>query len=44
MPFDINFLIEKFIESWKPEKIFLVDSEIWPNLIIKAHERESLLD
>ena len=39
MPFDINFLIEKFIESWKPEKIFLVDSEIWPNLIIKAHEK-----
>ena len=22
----------------KPEKIFLVDSEIWPNLILKAGE------
>ena len=23
---------------WKPDKIFLVDSEIWPNLILKAKE------
>tara|TARA_B100001057_G_C22828740_1_gene942487 strand:+ start:645 stop:1928 length:1284 start_codon:yes stop_codon:yes gene_type:complete len=35
-PFDIPFLIDKFINLWKPDKIFLVDSEIWPNLIFKA--------
>ena len=28
--------MEKFIYLWKPDKIFLVDSEIWPNLILKA--------
>ena len=32
-PLDVNFLIEKFLSSWKPDRIFLVDSEIWPNLI-----------
>ena len=35
-PFDVNFLIDKFISSWKPDKIFLVDSEIWPNLIFNS--------
>ena len=23
---------------WKPKKIFLVDSEIWPNLILSSKE------
>ena len=30
------FLIDKFLLLWKPKKIFLVDSEIWPNLIFKS--------
>ena len=33
-PFDVHFLIKKFILKWKPEKLFLVDSEIWPNLLL----------
>ena len=33
-PLDVTFLIKKFIKLWKPSKIFLVDSEIWPNLIL----------
>ncbi len=32
-PYDVNFLIKKFILKWRPEKLFLVDSEIWPNLL-----------
>ena len=36
LPFDVDFLIDNFIRSWKPDKIFLVDSEIWPNLIFKS--------
>ena len=28
--------MEKFLFLWKPDNIFLVDSEIWPNLILKA--------
>ena len=36
IPFDVEFLIDKFLFLWKPNIIFLVDSEIWPNLILKA--------
>ena len=32
----MDFLIYKFLYLWKPDKIFLVDSEIWPNLIFKT--------
>ena len=35
-PVDSDFLIKKFISSWRPDKIFLVDSEIWPNLILAS--------
>ena len=37
-PFDVNFIIKKFLYLWKPDKIFLVDSEIWPNLILAAKD------
>ena len=40
MPFDVPFLIDKFLNLWKPDKIFLVDSEIWPNLILKAKKNK----
>ena len=26
----------QFLSLWKPDNIFLVDSEIWPNLILNA--------
>ena len=32
-PIDSNFIMKKFIKYWKPNKVFLIDSEIWPNLI-----------
>tara|TARA_B100002051_G_scaffold274909_1_gene317227 strand:- start:954 stop:2234 length:1281 start_codon:yes stop_codon:yes gene_type:complete len=35
-PFDVPFLMNKFIRFWNPDRIFLVDSEIWPNLILTA--------
>ena len=35
-PLDVEFLIEKFLRLWKPDLIFLVDSEIWPNLVLNA--------
>ena len=35
-PLDIPFLIDRFLLLWKPDKIFLVDSEIWPNLILSS--------
>ena len=40
-PIDSEFLIKKFLKLWKPSAIFLVDSEIWPNLIIKAKKNKT---
>ena len=28
--------MERFLTQWRPNFIFLVDSEIWPNLILKS--------
>ena len=39
-PLDVSYLIKKFILLWKPDKIFLVDSEIWPNLILFSKKYE----
>ena len=40
LPVDVNFLIKKFLQLWKPDAIFLVDSEIWPNLILSAKDNK----
>ena len=32
-PIDCDFISKKFIDYWKPSKVFLIDSEIWPNTI-----------
>ena len=39
-PLDVNFLVSEFLKLWKPNAIFLVDSEIWPNLILNAKKKE----
>lgn len=33
LPLDINFFIKKFLKYWKPKKVILIESEIWPNVI-----------
>ena len=32
-PIDCNSISKKFINYWKPSKVFFIDSEIWPNTI-----------
>ena len=39
-PVDVDFVIKKFLDFWKPDAIFLVDSEIWPNLIIRSKQKK----
>ena len=39
-PFDIDFLMKQFISLWKPDAVFLVDSEIWPNLIFNVKKNK----
>ena len=39
-PLDVDFLVKKFLSSWKPNIIFLVNSEIWPNLIFNIKKKK----
>jgi len=38
-PLDANFLVEKFLNNWKPKAVFFIDSEIWPNMILRIKEK-----
>ena len=38
-PIDSNFLINKFLNFWKPHTVFFIESEIWPNTIINIKKR-----
>jgi len=38
-PLDTEFLVEKFLNHWKPKAVFFIESEIWPNMILKIRER-----
>ncbi len=38
-PLDTEFLVEKFLNHWKPKVVFFIESEIWPNMIIKIKEK-----
>jgi 3-deoxy-D-manno-octulosonic-acid transferase len=37
LPLDINILVKKFLDHWKPNLSIFIDSEIWPNLIFGTH-------
>ena len=37
---DIIPLVKKFLEHWKPNLAIFIDSEIWPNLILKISENK----
>ncbi len=39
-PVDVEFIVKIFLKNWKPNFIFLVDSEIWPNLILNAKKNK----
>ena len=38
-PIDTNYISQKFINYWKPSKVFFIDSEIWPNMIFNLKKR-----
>jgi len=40
LPFDITLFINKFLNHWKPNLSIFIDSEIWPNLILKISKRK----
>ncbi len=39
-PIDTNFISKKFINYWKPSKVFFIDSEIWPNTILNLKQKK----
>ena len=43
LPLDIPFLVDKFLNNWKPSSVLFIDSEIWPNFIFKLKERSIFL-
>jgi len=40
MPYDFSFLIENFFKNWRPDIASFVDSEIWPNFILKINKEK----
>ena len=40
LPLDVPFLIKTFLNRWMPAAVFLVDSEIWPNLILEIKKNK----
>ncbi|MFL2896860.1 MAG: 3-deoxy-D-manno-octulosonic acid transferase [Candidatus Pelagibacter sp.] len=39
-PIDCNLISQKFLNYWKPFKVFFIDSEIWPNTINNLSEQK----
>ena len=39
-PIDCNFISKKFINHWKPSKVFFIDSEIWPNTVNNLYNKK----
>ena len=39
-PLDVQFLVKKFINHWKPELVIFVDSEVWPNYLLEISKRK----
>ena len=37
-PIDINFVIQKFLDHWRPQQTIFMESEIWPNVINEIKE------
>jgi len=39
-PLDVQFLVNKFLNHWKPELVIFIDSEIWPNFLMEISKKK----
>ncbi len=39
LPFDINWVIRKYLETVRPSILVIVETEIWPNLVLEAKKK-----
>jgi len=44
IPFDATKWANKFLDHWQPKAIFFIESEIWPNILLQAHQRNILIN
>jgi 3-deoxy-D-manno-octulosonic-acid transferase len=40
LPYDLPFAVDRFLAHFRPSAGFLVETELWPNLIAQAHRRD----
>ena len=40
VPLDVPRWLHRFLRHWQPQAVALVESELWPNLILAVRERE----
>ena len=38
-PFDFAFSVNSFFNTYKPNKVIIAETEIWPAFVIEAHKR-----
>ena len=38
--YDITFWINKFLDLWQPKLVIWIESDLWPNTIVKLRERK----
>jgi len=41
-PYDIIIWVNKFLDIWKPKLVIWIESDLWPNTIVRLREREIL--
>jgi 3-deoxy-D-manno-octulosonic-acid transferase len=40
VPVDLEFSVGQFLSHWKPDMVFWVESELWPNLLLMTKEQQ----
>jgi len=38
-PYDVTFWINKFLDFWQPKLVIWIESDLWPNTIVRLRER-----
>ena len=40
-PFDVPIWINKFLNLWKPKLVIWIESDLWPNTIVRLREKKN---
>lgn len=43
VPLDSPLFMRRFLKHWRPDLVLLVESELWPNLLVEVHARRTPL-